>query len=323
MSDSYIRSLPGMVKGADNQKTDVLKLLQLEGVVPRVDPALARGYASPPLATVRIGDDYYDAAAVLGAIGGALGSVTQIDTASGNPAELDSPHAHIAQALVTTITPAQPGENYPAPDNVRPLTGWNVVNLYRGAAYDEAASPVLTAALPETVYGGTLDWTTGVLTVTHRMLRLTGSSAEGWTSNGSGHYYAKRYLTDTPGGDSTTDGYCTHYRYANAYAGIAKSMQGRETHVWLKDADLTSVDAVKAYLAEQAAAGTPVTLVYPLATPYAIQLNPQTLPLLLGSNAVWCDAGETAVTYAASGLALLEKRVEALEAAALAMGANI
>lgn len=245
-----------------------------------------------------------------------------VTEASGAVATMTDAAARDAQALVTTIRAVQPGEGNPAPDNYRPVSGRDAASLCHGAAYDEAASPALTAALPETVYGGTLDWVTGVLTVTHRMLQLTGASAEGWTSNGSGHYYAKRYLTGIPGA-TAIDGYCTHYRYANAYAGIAKSMQGRSTHVWLKDTDLTSVDAVEAYLAEQAEAGTPVTLVYPLETPYTVRIDPQQLTLLKGSNALWSDTGDTSVTYTADTKMYIDNKFTALQNAILAQGANI
>ena len=39
--------------------------------------------------------------------------------------------------------------------------------------------------------------------------------------------------------------------------------------------------------------------VYKIATPYTIQLEPQQMETLKGTNNIWSDAGETAVTYAA------------------------
>ena len=218
-----------------------------------------------------------------------------------------------ARSIVTSIRAAQTGAGDPTPDNIRPITGIDSVSLWHGAAYDGAASPALTATLPETVYGGTLDWATGVLTVTHRMIQLTGSSAEGWSPNRSGQYYAKSYLTGSPGA-ATIDGYCSHYQYANAFAGVAKSMQGRAAHVWLVDADLASVDAVKAYLAAQAAAGTPVTLVYPLETPYDVQIDLQQLTLLKGRNVLWSDTSDTSVAYIADTKMYIDNAIAALAA---------
>ena len=328
MSDSYIRSLPGMVKGADNQKTDILKLLQLEGVVPRVEPALARGYASPPLATVRIGDDYYDAAAVLGAIGGALGAVTRIATASGNPAELDSTHAQIARALVTTIAAVQPGEGTPSPDNVRPISGWDALSICHGAAYDAAASPALTAALPGVVYGGTLDWTTGLLTVTHEAITYDGT--EEWTFASTNAVCSLKGMPDRLLiSNQEVHHICSHYRPIKYKTGATQTDKTcytlNTTTLMVKDTSLTSLEDWTAYLAAQAAAGTPMTIVWRLKPSYykTIRLTPQQLTLLKGSNSVWSDAGDTVVTYTVNGLAALEQRVAALETAVLAMGANI
>jgi len=191
--------------------------------------------------------------------------------------------------------------------------------------FEPCARQTLTEALPETVYGGTLDWTSGVLTVTHRRIELTG--AENWSSNtdtNAGQFYAKRLLTGNESTTSTTNGFCTHYRYANGYAGKDnKIVQGHGAHVWLVDTDFATVEDVKAYLAAQAEAGTPVTVAYPLATPYTIQLDPQQLTLLKGSNTVWSDCGNTTMAYVADTKLYIDKKFTALQNAILAQGANI
>lgn len=53
-----------------------------------------------------------------------------------------------------------------------------------------------------------------------------------------------------------------------------------------------TTDAWKAYLAAQAAAGTPVTYIYELATPLTIQLDPTAINSLRGDNVIFCDAGD-------------------------------
>lgn len=223
---------------------------------------------------------------------------------------------------VSEITAVQSGTGDPTPDNVRPINGKNTVSLWRSATYDTAAEATLTAALPETVYGGSLDWTIGVLTVTHRMLQLTGAASEKWMRNGNGHYYAQQLLADYR---STTgiDGYCTHYRYDIAYNREPKSMQGRGSNIWVMDADMTTVEDFKAYLAAQAAAGTPVTLVYPLEASYTIQLTPQQLDMFKGENHVWSDTGDTTLTYVADTKMYIDNKFSALHNAILAQGANI
>ena len=54
--------------------------------------------------------------------------------------------------------------------NICPIYGWTGCNLWREAEYDPTANPTLQISWQSsagTVYGGTLDVTTGVLTVTH------------------------------------------------------------------------------------------------------------------------------------------------------------
>lgn len=192
-------------------------------------------------------------------------------------------------------------------------------------AFEPGAKQTLTATLPETVYGGSLDWTTGVLTVTHHQYTLTGD--EGWKSNGStnqGQFFASKLLTGCEGINAYTATISSHYRTANAYAGKAdKSMQVSGATVWLVDVGFTSADALKGYLAAQAAAGTPVTLVYQLATPYTIQLTPQQLDMLKGEDHVWSDSGDTSVVYVADTKMYIDNKFTALQNAILAQGANI
>ena len=87
--------------------------------------------------------------------------------ASGTLVEITDAAARAARSLVSSIAAVQEGEGDPSPDNVRTISGWDTVQLWHGAALDEDADPALSAALPETVFGGSLDWTTGLLTVTH------------------------------------------------------------------------------------------------------------------------------------------------------------
>lgn len=164
--------------------------------------------------------------------------------------------------------------------------------------YEPYQGQTLTASLPETVYGGSLDWTTGTLTVTHHQYAITG--AESWQSNGGTVYYIKDPAGAGDDATAATDtGYCTHYRYANAYTGkLPDTAQKRSSIIWIDDSRYTEdVAAMKAYLAEQYAAGTPVTLVYELATPYALQLTPQQLEALQGVNTVWSNCGDTRAIF--------------------------
>lgn len=116
-------------------------------------------------------------------------------------------------------------------------------------AFEPCERQVISAALPETVYGGTLDWVTGLLTVTHGQIAS----------------YA---------GEAVADG-------------------------WVSSTGELSNGA---------------QVVYPLETPYTIQLDPQTLTLLKGSNAVWSDCGDTSIAYIADTKLYIDSKFAALAA---------
>lgn len=247
---------------------------------------------------------------------------------SGAVATIADAAARDVQGLVTTITAAQAGEGTPSPSNVRAISPHDSVSLYHGAAYDESATPVHTAALPEAIYGGTLDWTTGVLTVTHYMIMYDGT--EDWTFAPTN---AVCSLKDMPArlliGNQEVHHICSHYRSRKYATGASQTDKTcytlNTTTLMIKDTALTSLEDWTGYLAAQAAAGTPMTIVWRLKPSYykTIQLTPQQLTLLKGNNALWSDTGDTSVTYTADTKMYIDNKFTALQNAILAQGANI
>ena len=66
------------------------------------------------------------------------------------------------------INPVQSGSGDPSPSNIRPITGWTNANVVVSPSTSAAAGttyPVSWQSTAGTVYGGTLDVTTGLLTV--------------------------------------------------------------------------------------------------------------------------------------------------------------
>ena len=127
-------------------------------------------------------------------------------------------------------------------------------------AYEPYHGNTYSADFGQTVYGGTLDWQTGVLTVTHGQIA--------------------------------------------AYAG--ESLPG----AWISDRDV---------YADGAMPTTGAQVVYELATPTTIQLTPQQITALSGTNTLYTDSGDTAVSGRADPVWLtqsLMERIAALESAA-------
>lgn len=110
--------------------------------------------------------------------------------ASGNPATFDDGYPANLKELVVTLSPTQSGSGDPSPTNIRPISGTTSVTVTRTG--ENGANPVsVTVAsvdsnnAPLTVYGGTLNVTTGELTVAQaNIASYNGESLPGvWMSD--------------------------------------------------------------------------------------------------------------------------------------------
>ena len=134
-----------------------------------------------------------------------------------------------------------------------------------------------------TVYGGSLDVTTGVLTVDRQALVFDDSA---W-SFVQGFFYR----TVITSGINVSEYYITENgvkMYLNGSNGQAR--------IYLAD---------NAFLTEQSDVATLLNgqkLVYTLATPYEIQLTPQQITTIIGDNTIWSDTnGENTIKYLKKG----------------------
>lgn len=214
-----------------------------------------------------------------------------------------------AISLKVSIVPSQEGTGYPSPENIRPITGWTAVKVYQAAEYDEDEDPVIEVALGDdagTVYGGTLDLITGVLTVDRAYQELDGTESWGlWT--GATNTFAISGLSVYAAIDKTTSGISTHFKVNSSFnppssAGVNIFCR-RDTRLSvcrpeIEGEVLTDVDAFKSYLAAQKTAGTPFGVVFFLGTPLTYQLDPEELSTLVGENNIWADCGPVeSITY--------------------------
>lgn len=177
--------------------------------------------------------------------------------------------------------------------NVDGLTFYPMLRLasVADAAYEPYQGDTFTADFGETVYGGTIDWNKGVLTVDGKIVTLTGDENWMWFEK-----YDFLYMNGLQSAFEQwpKDLVCSHYKTpivetkTNPFVTIVSTGtyidQLRFYHT-----GYTSADAWKAYLAAQYAAGTPVQIAYRLAAPATIQLIPQQILALEGLNTVWTD----------------------------------
>ena len=176
---------------------------------------------------------------------------------------------------------------------------------YQGETYD-----IQFPTEAGTVYGGSLDVTTGALTVDRAWYAFNGTESQ-WIKSSTyrGSFY--RSWSTMPSGIGINRGtfICSHAGYISNLSEYAygKCVSDSALNLWvIQDTDAT-IDDFKAFLAEQYANGTPVTVCYTLATPQTYQLNITEIRTLLGQNNIWADTGDTTVTYRADTKMFVEQ----------------
>lgn len=205
------------------------------------------------------------------------------------------------------------------------------------SAYEKHKSDDVTLNFGQTLYGGKVDWNTGLVKVDRKLYTFTGTETQFFklsdtAAQQKSSMFSFTGLTDTVYGYGTS--VCSHFKN-NGTSHIAgavwdgsvgiycDSNPASETVAWYKyfrwGTGASTVNEFKAFLAAQYAAGTPVQICYTLAEPIEIQLTAPHLLALSGVNTVSTD-GEKDIQTAAgrvSKASNLLPRIEALETAIL------
>ena len=237
---------------------------------------------------------------------------------TGNPVQC-YPVAGYPLGVKASWEPRQEGEGDPSPENIRPITGLDEVTVTLSGSAGTGTTATLT--LPETIYGGTVDAVTGAGMETWKTRVLNGS--ESWSEVDDGSFYFYDAIT-YPVINAASSRMCSHFMdYSGAaWTGLPNgyfSTNGVSVRFRLES--IADTAAWKSFLASQAAAGTPVTIAYKLATPTAFQATGnQPIPALPGENVLITNADSLTVTGRADPVAtvqVLADRVAALEQAAV------
>lgn len=182
-----------------------------------------------------------------------------------------------------------------------PIVGYSGMTVTRT---DGQTPPVTSDTYPVswsehgTVYGGELNVTTGMLSVTYKAVTFDGSSDENWGnySNYNGYYIN---ISDMKQG-TRQDGLCNILTLSKGTA------QGQTNAFWVGagntriyvigvyDSMGATVEAFRTFLSN-----TNMIIVYPLATALIYQLTPVQINTLLGNNNIYADTGDTSVQYRA------------------------
>ena len=244
------------------------------------------------------------------------------------------PVANYPLGVTVSWEPHQEGEGDPSPENVRPISGRESVSVTLSGG--EGEENTHTLALPSTVYGGELDAATGAGVETWRYIELDGTYGGSLGNIDVSDTIQQFNLTITdPQTDAKLPCMCNilpqtvdvisgntlgiyHHSKSTFVFGFPRAPL-REYGFIDGNAE-TYMTAFKAYRAAQAAAGTPVTIAYALATPTQFQATGSApIPALPGVNTVYSDADSVTVTGRADPIhtiQALSDRVAALETAA-------
>lgn len=165
-------------------------------------------------------------------------------------------------------------------------------------AYESYAGATFTIDLGRTVYGGTVDLVTGVLTVTHGITNDLNYAT--WVALQDVQNVFTCSPDYFPGADFNSTPICNAYNggtparnNATAWAKGNATISFRyptSDRVYVRDDRFTTAAEIKAAMEG-------VEVVYKLATPETYQLTPAQIMALLGENTVTSDAGQVTVKY--------------------------
>jgi len=166
--------------------------------------------------------------------------------------------------------------------------------------YEPYTGDTNTVSFGQTVYGGTLNVTTGVLTVTYG-LRIF--SNEPWSETSSAYYHTNGFMKKGNG----LDGWANWLKTLNVIgAGIQFGANNNTLYIGKTINSIIGIESLSEF--NQYIINHPLIIVYPLATPITIQLIPTEIKTLLGANNIYHDCnGDIDVTYRANGALYVEQ----------------
>ena len=204
--------------------------------------------------------------------------------------------------LYVTVLPKQSGSGDPAPNNIRPIEGYEKAVIHHLTDLREVD---YVSNLEEVVYAGTIDLEKGIVTTEYAILNIDGSKTVGAvTGRPNSFTYSLGASCIAPNARGIqSDGWCTHYKVLTdltstqfysedkvvAYANTSLSaVAGRAIFT---DTDYSSSADFKTFLQNQAANGTPVQMVFRLNEPVTFECEPLSIRTVAGNNHLVSEDG--------------------------------
>ena len=163
-------------------------------------------------------------------------------------------------------------------------------------SYEPYNGTTYTTSLGQTVYGGTLDVVSGVLTLTKGFVDLGSLNWTLRTQWTPGNRFLSNEISNKKAGSYNI--LCSQYKPMQERVSITDTGQiAPANNTNSKDMVVRDDRYSDATAFKNAVSG--VQLVYELATPTEIQLTPTQVTTLLGNNNIWADSGSVEVEYRA------------------------
>ena len=196
--------------------------------------------------------------------------------------------------LVVGIEPVQAGSGDPSPDNIRPISGWTGANIVVSPTLDDQDGTTYSIAWQseaDTVYVGTLDVTSGILTVDSRYHDLASFEWSTYTSSGN-LFFATSSLQILRSDRSIflCDRFTPRVSQYAPTVPVANSIYeiyARYYHLNVYYPDITTLSDFQTYLQNN-----PTHILCKLDTPIQYTLTPTEITTLLGANNIWADTGD-------------------------------
>lgn len=180
-------------------------------------------------------------------------------------------------------------------ENICPISGWNSVDLVVSPTLDAEDGTTYPISLGQTVYGGVLDVTSGVLTITHGIVDLGTLTWVKHSSEADTFYVNLAGAVPAEATSLVADALCSQYAVVSRGYQTDKTLSinkaGANARIFIVDSTYGESTA-----SEFKTAMDGVQLVYELATPTTITLTPTEVTTLLGDNNIWADCGDVRVT---------------------------
>lgn len=225
-------------------------------------------------------DMRYELTHIFGATDSASGSVASFSDGAGGV---------FAKNVKVNITPSQSGSGDPSPTNIRPISGYTqavVTNTGSGKTFSA------TVDFPTTIYGGTLNLTTGELVSTMAMENLGSLSWLMSSNSGYGQFFYSSISGKATGTTNVlSDRYKTNER-GNWTADTDYAIAGNSgsSQIYIKDSRYSSASTFKTAMSG-------IYVCYELATPATYQLTPKQLLQFTLDNNISANCGTVEVTY--------------------------